>query len=324
MAIKLDKKDRKLLYELDLNSRQSFGILAKKLKLSKPTIGYRINRLIEKGVIKLFHTVVDAGKLGYTSFRLYISLHNATPEKEKEIIDFLKNKKMVTWVVSIEGNYDIGAFILTKEISEMNSLWKELLEKYVNYLDKRLLTVTTKVAYFSRAYLLGLKQNKFEVIFVTEPKEVKTDKTDKEILKLLSSNARIPIINIAQKLKLTSKTVIKRIKELEKKKIIIGYRTMFDLEKLGYEYFKVYFRLNNITKDGKKQFKDYIKIHPNIIYDVEVLGGDDIEIEIQAQNLKEFRQILKEIKSKFAKIIKEYKTMQFYKEHKYLFLPSEV
>ena len=321
MTYKLDLKDKKLLYELDLNSRQSFNELAKKLKLSKNAIIYRVNNLEKAGVIKQFHTVVDIGKLGYISFRLYLKLQNTTPEKEQEIINFLKQKEIVTWIVSIQGDYNIGALILTKSVKEMNKLWKELLEKYTNYLDERLLTIITKVSYFSRAYLLDLKQNIYEITFITEPEEIKLDQTDLEILKLLAPNSRLQIVEIASKLKLTPKTIISRIKDLEKKKVIIGYKTMFDLEKLGYQYFKVHLRLHNLTKEKSKQLRSYIKIQPNIIYDDEVLGGDDFEIEVQVKDTQALRNVIEDIKSKFAEIIKEYKTMEFYKEHKYMFLP---
>lgn len=112
-----------------------------------------------------------------------------------------------------------------------------------------------------------------------------------------------------------------RIRSLEKRKIIIGYKTAFDLEKSGYYYFKVHFRMHNVDKKKIEKFKSYVKMHPNIVYDDEVLGGDDFEIEIQAKDNSELRIIIQKIKIGFAAIIKEYKVMQFYKEHKYLFLP---
>lgn len=317
----MDSRDKKLLYELDLDSRQSFSALAKKLRLSKTAIIYRVGNLEKEGIIKQFHTVIDTGKLGYISFRLYLKLSGATPEKEQEIIDFLKTKESVNWLVSIEGEYNIGAAILAKSVKEMNALWKELLEKYVNYIDERHFVIMTKVRYFSRAYLAELKENSYEIIFATEPENAEIDNTDIEILKLLAPNARMPVIDIASKIGITSKTVISRIRELEKKKIIVGYKTVFDLEKLGYEYFKMQIRLHNVTAEKMKQFRNYIRSHPNIVYDDEVLGGDDIEIEMQVKDMQELRAIIEKIKSEFAEIIKDYKTMLFYKEHKLLFLP---
>lgn len=321
MSIMLDSRDKKLLYELDLNSRQSFNELAKKLRISKGAVIYRIANLEKAGIIKCYNTIVDTGKLGYISFRLYLKLSGATPEKEQEIIDFLKTKEAVIWLVSIEGEYNIGAAILVKSVKEMNVLWKELLERYINYMDQRFLTILTRVSYFSRAYLLDLKQNTYELAAITVPEEAETDKTDTEMLALLASNARMPIVEIASKLGITSKTVIARIRNLEKKKIILGYRTVFDLEKLGYQYFKVHFRLHNVTEEKLKHLRHYIKSHPNIVYDNEVLGGDDIELDVQVKDMQELRKIIEDLKSRFAEIIKDYKTMLFYKEHKLLFLP---
>ena len=168
MTNKLDLKQRKLLYELDLDSRQSFSDLGKKIGLSKNSVKYRMDNLLKDGIIKKFHTVVDIGKLGYISFRIYIKLQNTSTEKEKEILNFLIDKDSVAWIVSIEGDYDIGALILTKSVKEMNDIWKEFTEKYTNFIDKILLTIMTKVSYYSRAYLLGLKENVHEITFVTE------------------------------------------------------------------------------------------------------------------------------------------------------------
>ena len=50
----LDLKDRKILYELDKNSRQSFADIAKKVRLSKEVVQYRVKRLQDEGYINYF------------------------------------------------------------------------------------------------------------------------------------------------------------------------------------------------------------------------------------------------------------------------------
>ena len=50
--IKLDLKDRKILYNLDINSRQTFKELARKVGLSKDSVKYRIDKLVEKVNLK--------------------------------------------------------------------------------------------------------------------------------------------------------------------------------------------------------------------------------------------------------------------------------
>lgn len=324
MVHKLDLKDKRLLYELDLNSRQSFNELSRKLKLSKTAVLYRINNLRKEGIIKQFQTVINFGKLGFIGFRLYLKLQGITPKKKEEIIEFFKQKDIVAWVVSIEGEYDIGLLILSKTIKEMNNLWNEILEKYVNFIKDRFLTIMAHVSYFSRAYLLDLKQNTYEIDLITEPEIIEFDENDKKILKLMAQDGRISIVNLSSKTRLTPKTIIQRIKKLEEKKIIVGYRTLFDLEKLGYKYFKVHFKLTNVTREKDRKFRLFVKSNPNIIYDDRVLGGDDFEIELQVKDLDDLRKILDNIYEEFSEIIREHKVMQYYNEHKFLLLPLNI
>ena len=64
---KIDVKDRKILYELDFDSRQPFSKIGKKVGLHKNVVIYRIKRLQERGIIRNFYTVIDSFKLGYQS-----------------------------------------------------------------------------------------------------------------------------------------------------------------------------------------------------------------------------------------------------------------
>ena len=57
--LKLDLKERKILYELDNNSRQSFTKIGKKVGLHKNVVAYRIKRMKKIGVIRFFYTVID-------------------------------------------------------------------------------------------------------------------------------------------------------------------------------------------------------------------------------------------------------------------------
>lgn len=60
------------------------------------------------------------------------------------------------------------------------------------------------------------------------------DKTDERILKNLMADARLSARQLALRLGMSTVTVLSRIKKLEKEKIIKGYTTIIDHEKLGY------------------------------------------------------------------------------------------
>jgi Lrp/AsnC family leucine-responsive transcriptional regulator len=320
--VDLDLKDRKLLYELDCDSRQTIQQLAKKIGLSKDAVKYRINRLLKDEIIKSFNAVIDTGKLGFTSFRLFLKFYQLSPEKEKEILNFLQKNKNLVWFVQVEGNWDINTWFLYKSLEEMNSFWIEFLAKFNNYVEKREFGIYSNVTYFSRAYLLKIEKNIFSMPIISLPKGEKLDKSDLKIIELLSKNARISIVDIAQGTSLTSKTIINKIRRLEKDKIIVGYRAEFNLEKLGLKYYKIHISTFNSTPEKIKQFKQYIQQNPNIIYHDEVLGGYDIEIEIQIENENRLRELIEDIRKRFSNIIKDYEVLHYYKEHRLRFFPS--
>jgi len=313
---KIDLKDKKILYELDKDARQSYSKIGKKVGLSKNSVSYRIDNLIKEGVIKQFRTVINSGKLGYFSFRLYLNLSNITLQKEQEIIDFLGKKEIVTWLASMDGKYNLGALILTKDINEMHELWNELLKKYINYIKERLVVMVINSTYFSRAYLIESSKNEYEMTTITPIDNMKLDKKDIEIINNLTGNARMPIVELSAKLKITPKTAISRIKELEKNKIISLYRITIDKDKIGYKKFRIGFILSKITEDKLKDFNSYIRYHPNIIYREEVLGGDDCEIELEVENISHLRKIIEEMRNKFGDMIQDYRIYHIYQEHK--------
>ena len=320
--VDLDQKDRKLLYELDCNSRQTIQQLARKIGLSKDAIKYRINRLLKDEIIKSFNAVIDTGKIGFTSFRLFLKFYQLSPEKEREILDFLQKNKNLVWFVQVEGNWDINTWFLYKSLEEMNSFWIEFLTKFNNYIEKREFGIYSNVTYFSRAYLLKTEKNIFSMPIISLTKEEKLDKSDLKIIELLSKNARISIVDIAQETSLTSKTIINKIKRLEKDKIVVGYRAEFNLEKLELKYYKIHISTFNTTPEKIKRFKQYIQENPNIIYYDEVLGGYDIEIEVQIENENKLRELIEEIRERFSNIIKDYEVLHYFKEHRLRFFPS--
>ena len=60
------------------------------------------------------------------------------------------------------------------------------------------------------------------------------DETDEKILKNLMVDARLSARQLALRLGMSTVTILSRIKKLEKEKIIRGYTTIIDHEKLGY------------------------------------------------------------------------------------------
>jgi len=151
--------------------------------------------------------------------------------------------------------------------------------------------------------------------------KVKLDAKDKKILEQLQKNARQLISEIAKKTGLPRDVVQYRIKKLEENKVIRAYHTFLNPSKLGYPlYVYVGFSLYNITTEDEEKFLAFLKNHKNVIYVAKNSGKWDFSIGVCAKDYKEFDDILKEIRRKFSKIIKDYETMPVIQEYKYDYL----
>ena len=71
---KIDKKDLRILYELDKNARQPVSKIAKRVALSNEVTAYRIKRLEKIGLIKGYYTIIDYSLLGYTDYKVLFKL----------------------------------------------------------------------------------------------------------------------------------------------------------------------------------------------------------------------------------------------------------
>ena len=316
---KLDLKDRKILYELDLNSRQSDSEIGRKVGLNKAMVSYRINRLIEKGIIKKFYTMIDASRLGYLSCRFFLKFQYDDLEKEKEIIDYFVSQPYSWWVPSIEGPLDLAVILWTRDTYEFYEIIKNVLNKYKPFIKDFLPGIYAKFHQFRRNYLLEKQEIVAEPVLTCFREKIDVDKTDINILKIIAENARIPTVNIADKLNLSSATISQRIKRLTQKNVIQGYRAAIDLGKIGYYWYKLRLDLKDFSRT--KEILLYAKNHPNIIYAYEVIGGANLELEMELESYDHFKVLSNDLRKKFSDAIRFYDYFLFYKEHKILYMP---
>ena len=89
------------------------------------------------------------------------------------------------------------------------------------------------------------------------------DKLDIEILKLLSTNARMSLKQISEAVGITSPAVKTRIRKMEEDKIIRGYHVDLDTKSAGF----MVTAFINVAVDAvrKQEFDDFIQNCPNVI-----------------------------------------------------------
>jgi DNA-binding Lrp family transcriptional regulator len=320
---KIDLKDRRILYELDYDSRQSFSTIGKKVGLHKNVVNYRIKRLQDRGIIENFYTVIDTFKLGYNSLRFYITYQNINPTIREQLINYFVENKFTWWVGSFEGDYDLAVLFWVKDLHDFFPFWENTLKKYHKYFQKQQFSLYTQLRQFRHSFLMMDKldktdREKYEI--TGGGRNVNIDDTDYNILELLATNARIPTLSIANSLDISIDTVVNRIKQLEKKDVIQGYRVNINYEKLGYHLFKVNIVLNNYLKRG--QVINHIRYDPHLIMIDKAIGYYDLELDFLLQYLNQLRGIMDDLSSTFPEDIKNHSFVHDPITHKMVYIPE--
>ena len=311
---KIDLKDRKILYELDLDSRQSFRNIGRKVGLSKDVVADRVKKLKENGIIIRFFTYYDILQLGFNFLRFYFKFQYVTPDIKNKIINQFMNDNNVNNLFSTEGSYDLGVLMMVKNISDIYPLWKKTLEKYGDYFSQQIFSAYMGELIYGQGFLLDGIEKPNRTPLRKNWGKVKIDDLDLEILKLLVVDSRIPTVDIAKKLNSNVTTINSRIKNLIKLRVILGFTVELNLDKLGYQHWKVDFYLSEYTKTN--QIIRYIEKNP-LLYCVDyTIGYADLELEINVRDINQLHDFIEDLHSKFPKIIRNYSyfhVVKFYK-----------
>ena len=125
---------------------------------------------------------------------------------------------------------------------------------------------------------------------------------------------------MAKSLNTTPDTIRRRIKNLEKKKVIVGYKLGLNLEKLGYVSYRVDIQLFSTKRN--KEIYDYCKYHNNIYQINKTIGGADLEVEAIVRNINELIQLVNEFKQKFNDVINDIDYFSFSTFHILKYIPD--
>jgi len=305
-SYKIDLKDRKILYELDLNCRQSNAQIGKKVGLGRDVVAYRIKKLEDEGVIKNFFTDIDTFRLGYNVFRIYINFQYVTQKIKEEIIKYFVDYKDSWVVATIKAEIDLDVVVWVNDIFEFYQFWEKTLDLYEDYFARYAISIYVKAHVYKKSYLLPNKLAEADREIYSMHcggRSVEIDEIDYKLLNELAENGRAPLLELAEKLGCSSQTVKYRINNLVKSEVIKGFRVNIDYSKLDLQNFKVDIHLKD--HKFKKPIINYLKNRSYLEYMNLAIGWADLEPEFVVKNFDELLKILDEINTKFSGAIKK-------------------
>ena len=281
-----------------------------------------MKQLEKKGIIEKYIAIVDFSKFGYKFVRLYLKLQNTTPEIEKNIIDYLMKSHNALFIFKRDGDYDFSISYLVKTLQEYQDEYEKFLKLFSKYCDKKNVAVFLNYVHFNRNYLVDKEHHDLSSVSTSAAHEGKYDSKDIELINLIKENARISLLELSKKLKITPTGAKYKLRNLEKNGFIAAYKLKLASHKLGYEYYKVFLELEDINI--LQSIKQYLRQHPNIIYLNILVGGSDVEFGSEFKSQEEFYKVIDELKTLFPEKIRRYFYYKSLKIYRTTYFPDMV
>lgn len=320
--ISLTVKDKRILGELFQNARTPFSVIARKVRLSKEAVNYRVKRLMNSGLLAGFNTVLDVRKLGWEMFFVYIRLRNIDVGRESTIFEFLKGHPNVTQLFKCVGNYDAIVKVFVRQTADVDALMKDIEARFPENIDQYDIDYVVEEAAVPFAFLYDVGRKQLQYLARGEPGKVDVSGMELKLLKQLAKNARISLADIAIGIGTSRDNVKYHLKRLEKAGVILKYRPDTLPKKLGYNWHFLVLKTGKLDDRTNRLMEGFLLNHPNVTYFYRTVRNSDVQIELRAKTTEQLNDVLMELRGILKAVLRRVDVLTILHEHKYTYVPD--
>lgn len=309
VGIKIDKKDRLIMQQLEDDSRQSYSEIGRKVGLRGDTVEYRMKKLLDSGIIMRMFAEPNLPKLGLKTYRIYLKIENMPQKEEDEMVRYFIAHPKSHWFAEFEGEWDYTLRLTLRDEVEFKEELEALTKKFGKYILSKNIVITLQQSYLPLTYFTG-RESKIRWIGLERVERIEElDATDRKIMEHLFDNSRMSSIELARRTDISADAVTYRIRKLVERGAIHYFGVYYDSSVLGYGRYKVLLWLKNTTRKREQELIRYCQQHPNSSYLNRVVGSWDLEVDFDTKTVQEIHDIVKELRSGFGDIIRDHSTM---------------
>ena len=289
--MKLTEIDLKLLNYLYHNHNEPISKISKATKISRDKVEYRLNKYLKTGFIKQFIPIINYKQLGYNE-QIVLLLKFETKKQAEEYSKQLKNNKHCISHGTTFEKYDLYVNGIFKNNQEIEEFLKKILENKNYFLEEYLIINPYFVELYPLKILNNQEKENYNLKEIIQ-KKITVDELDLKILKELSKNGRIKLLDLSLKLKNNPTTILYRLKKLKENKIILGNRILFDTKQIGYLYTTIL--INFKSQNAVKQIKQFARKSKNTNSLILNLHKPNAVIQFFYKKEQEIRKEIKEL-----------------------------
>ncbi len=309
----MDHIDLELLYHLDTDSRMPVKRIAQRMGQNSERINYRLNNLLRSGAVKRCYAQIDPGKIGYTSFKVYLQFQDVDKAKMEEMRAFLVDRCNVGWAAACLGRWDMIIDVLAADRHDFSRIYSAFHKRYCGHVLNRTVGIMLERTFINKKWLAPGKPA-VSVSMMAGPPASLADRTDITIIRRLVQDCREPVKQTAESLGMPTTTVSQRIRRLAEKGVVPAFRTDLDLPRFGRVLCKSFIYLSSADSEEQQRMVDYCAAHPDVVYVSKCIAPWDMEIEAHMPSFNDFTAMMNGLRDRFPKVVRNFETVIISKE----------
>jgi DNA-binding Lrp family transcriptional regulator len=292
----LDASDRKILHALHMDARIPETAMAKRLRLSRDVVHYRIRQLVARGIIPVYRTWIDIGRLGYHNYKLYLKV-SGDQKRREEFFEHIRSREDVFWLGVADGAWDVGVTFFSKSKDDFFHKKNELFSRFSDIILEKKTGLLVDIWVYPLKFLVGGEAGPRTLFGNVQDNGI--DRTDGKVLAALMHDARGRVVDLARSSGITPEVFRNRMKRLEEKGIIGWYGIAIDHTRLGLEFYKTFLYFDNLGPAEEKRLLEFCSSQANIIHIVRLIGPWEYELEILVENYAAYNKIMHRLRALF-------------------------
>lgn len=302
-GVRIDETNANILRRLLKDARTSFTELAEENDITPAAAISRYKNLKKSGVIGGSFMQINPQYLGFNCTG-YLGL-SVEPQKSEEIEEALDKEPYIlsTWIRVHQNN--IGSFFATPNLEYFNTVTEKLnMHPYIKSIhpfihvgflisdhpENLIIRTGVKVEQPNSKERQSCPFNLRDKTFVRTPEIERMDKLDRNIVQMLSYDARTSFNYIAKKLKISTSTAINRYQKLKNEGAFLRSTIDIDLGKLGYTS-RVMINFNIKPGIDASELQKSLLSIPNLIVLSKTLGKTDMLAILPIATIGDFFKI---------------------------------
>ena len=313
--IQIDAPDREILYELTTNARRQNNRMARDIGISNQLFDYRVSRMIKTGIVPKFIPLVRIDSFGMGFYRALLRIEKASAKRKHEIKDYITNNKSVFQLIEAVGSWDLSVNFVCRDIRGFNAEIDKLATRFSENIRQYTTMAFSRSVYFNRRFFTKrAPEAKTAMLYGGSASAEHLDDKDLLILDQLFKNARMPNFTISKNTKIAMNTIKSRIRSMENRGVIQGYRAFLRPMPFGVVRKKVMVR-SYCPVRTEQLLNDFALNNPHVYVIEKMSGRWDFEVVLEAFGHREFQGILQKMRDAISEVPFDYEMIDIAYNH---------